>query len=69
MLTQRWSQQQAVLGQQQSIILPVPYLKKFEKTFSCRVEFIFEEKWAALLQKYDDAANYLQCYLYKCKEA
>ncbi|CAG8737728.1 5533_t:CDS:2 [Rhizophagus irregularis] len=30
-----------------------------------RVEFIFEEKWAALLQKYDDAANYLQRHLYK----
>ncbi|CAB5387291.1 unnamed protein product [Rhizophagus irregularis] len=33
-----------------------------------RVEFIFEEKWAALLQKYDDAANYLQRHLYKCRE-
>ncbi|CAB4479910.1 unnamed protein product [Rhizophagus irregularis] len=34
-----------------------------------RVEFIFEEKWAVLLQKYDDAANYLQRHLYKCREA
>ncbi|PKC06303.1 hypothetical protein RhiirA5_419745 [Rhizophagus irregularis] len=29
----------------------------------------FYLKWAALLQKYDDAANYLHRYLYKCREA
>ncbi|CAB4492900.1 unnamed protein product [Rhizophagus irregularis] len=56
------------LDNNKASFLPVPYLKKFGKTFSCCVEFIFEEKWAALLQKYDDAANYLQRHLYKCRE-
>ena len=34
-----------------------------------RVESIFEERWAALLQEYPDATSYLQRYLYPCREA
>ena len=34
-----------------------------------RVESIFEERWAALLAEYADAANYLQRQLYRCREA
>ncbi|CAG8704302.1 5390_t:CDS:2 [Funneliformis caledonium] len=33
-----------------------------------RVESIFEERWAALLQEYPDATSYLQHYLYSCRE-
>ncbi|CAG8744464.1 15521_t:CDS:1, partial [Funneliformis mosseae] len=50
--------------------------KKWNKFFSAfcyacnsRVESIFEERWAALLQKYPDATNYLQCYLYPYRKA
>lgn len=35
---------------------------------SC-VESIFEERWAALLNEYEDAANYMHRYLYQCQEA
>ncbi|CAB5172146.1 unnamed protein product [Rhizophagus irregularis] len=45
------------------------FFTAFCRTRNSHVEFIFEEKWAALLQKYDDAANYLQRHLYKCREA
>ncbi|CAB5310046.1 unnamed protein product [Rhizophagus irregularis] len=45
------------------------FFTAFCRTHNSHVEFIFEEKWAALLQKYDDAANYLQRHLYKCREA
>ncbi|CAB5359026.1 unnamed protein product [Rhizophagus irregularis] len=45
------------------------FFTAFCRARNSRVEFIFEEKWAALLQKYDDAANYLQRHLYKCREA
>ncbi|CAG8731426.1 1372_t:CDS:2, partial [Funneliformis caledonium] len=34
-----------------------------------RVESIFEERWAALLQEYPDTTSYLQRYLYPCREA
>src|SRR6266498_2125140 len=34
-----------------------------------RVESIFEERWASLLQKYPDASSYLQRQLYPCREA
>lgn len=47
--------------------------KKFFGEFchvrNSHVESIFEEKWNALLQNYADAANYLQCQLYPCREA
>jgi hypothetical protein len=47
--------------------------KEFFTAFCCArnsyVELIFEEKWAALLQKYNDATNYLQRHLYKCRKA
>ena len=47
--------------------------KKFFGSFcyarNSRVESIFEERWATLLQEYTDAANYLQRQLYPCREA
>ncbi|CAG8759078.1 11878_t:CDS:2, partial [Funneliformis caledonium] len=33
-----------------------------------RVESIFEERWAALLQEYPNVTSYLQCYLYPCRD-
>ena len=46
---------------------------KFFATFcrarNSRVESIFEERWAALLNEYPDATSYLQRQLYKCREA
>jgi hypothetical protein len=50
--------------------------EKWAKFFSAfcyarnsRVESIFEERWAELITEYTDAANYLQRYLYQCREA
>jgi len=52
------------------------YGEKWNKFFvafcyahNSRIELIFEERWAALLQEYPDATNYLQRYLYPCREA
>jgi MULE transposase domain len=52
------------------------YGEKWRKFFAAfcrarnsRVESIFEERWAALITEYPDAANYLQRYLYQCREA
>ncbi|CAG8697934.1 6021_t:CDS:2 [Funneliformis mosseae] len=45
------------------------FFAAFCYTRNNRVESIFEERWAALLQEYPDATSYLQRYLYPYKEA
>ncbi|PKY53695.1 hypothetical protein RhiirA4_472057 [Rhizophagus irregularis] len=45
------------------------FFGEFCRAHNSHVESIFEEKWNALLQNYADAANYLQCQLYPCREA
>ncbi|CAG8672713.1 7752_t:CDS:2 [Cetraspora pellucida] len=46
---------------------------KFFAAFCCarnsRIEPIFEQEWAILLQEYSDAADYLKWQLYECREA
>ena len=45
------------------------FFAAFCHTRNSHVESIFEERWAALLAEYADAANYLQRQLYQCREA